>query len=288
MNLRALRVFVELMDEGTLTRAAGRMHLSQSAASRLLTLLEQELGAPLFVRERRRMRPTLAADALYPEAIRILGQVGALSGVVTQASAPAPLRVICQTRLVSGLAVPAIAELAAMRPDLRISLEAAPRRELARRLLAARHDVAIATLPVPVEGLSVEALGTLPLGILLPRTHPLATRPNLHMTDLADTPYIALDESTVVRRMVDGTDGAPIRPMIEASTGSAAYRLVANGLGFTVADRIAVEPELWERLTLVPWRNAPEITVGIATESSHASASEYRKILMRHIQMSGR
>ena len=263
MNLRALRVFVGIMDDGTLTRAAARMHLSQSAASRLLSILEDELDADLFVREKRRMRPTAAADALYPEAVRILGQVGALPDLVAGAAGASPLRVISQTRLVPGLVVPAIANLATERPELRISLETAPRRELARRLLAGQHDIAVATLPLPVDGFETEPLCSLPLGILLPRAHFLATKRTLRIEELSDVPYVALDQGTVVRRMVDAIGGLP-RPAVEVSTGSAAYRLVASGLGFSIADRLAVDPELWDQLTLVPLRDAPTMTVGVA------------------------
>lgn len=275
MNLRALRVFVGLMDDGTLTRSAGRMNLSQSAASRLLSVLEAELGAALFVREKRRMHPTPAADALYPEAVRILAQVGALPELVTRASAPPPLRVICQTRLVPGLAVPTLARFATSHAGHRVRLESAPRRELARRLLAGRHDVAIATVPLPIEGIETEPLGTLPLGFLMRSDHPLAGRQALEAADLAQTPYIALDESTVVRRMVDGANPSALpAPAIEVSTGSAAYRLVAEGLGFTIADSLAVDPELWKRLTLVPWRGAPNLTIGVARLNQTAPGTE--------------
>ena len=287
MNLRALRVFVGVVDDGTLTRAASRMHLSQSAASRLLSILEEELGAALFAREKRRMRPTAAAEALYPEAVRILGQVGALPELVAGASAPPPLRVICQTRLVPALAVPAIARMARSRPDLRIGLEAAPRRELARRLLAGRHDVAIATLPLPIEGVEARPLGSLPLDILLPREHPLASRAALASEDLAGVAYIALDESTVARRMADAAGALP-RPAIEVSSGSAAYRLVARGLGFAVADPIAVEPELWDRLALVPWRRAPAMTIGVADVGGDAATAEFAAILAELVRSVGR
>lgn len=274
MNLRALRVFVGVIDDGTLTRAASRMHLSQSAASRLLSILEDGLGTPLFVREKRRMHPTAAADALYPEAVRILAQVGALPELVARASAPPPLRVICQTRLVPGLVVPAIAKFAEAYPGHRVLLESAPRRELARRLLAGRHDVAVATVPLPVEGIKTDLLGSLPLGFLMRSDHPLAGRNELDAEDLADVPYIALDESTVVRRMVDGGDRSPLPPpAIEVSTGSAAYRLVAEGLGVTIADPLAVDPELWDRLALVPWRDAPRLTIGAARMSANIATS---------------
>ena len=104
----------------------------------------------------------------------------------------------------------------------------------------------------------------MPLGILLPRGHALAGASSLDLGDLSGTPYIALDETTVIRRMVDAAlaGDAPIAPAHECSTGSAAYRLVATGLGFTFADRVAVDPELWERVALVPWSRRIELPIG--------------------------
>lgn len=264
------------MDDGTLTRAAARMHLSQSAASRLLSLLEAELGAPLFLRERRRMVPLPAADALYPEAARLLAQADALHEVV-RSDRVSPLRVLCQTRLVPGLVVPAIARLAA-EGTVAVRLETAPRRELARRAVAGRYDVVIATHPAPVEGGNDLVLGAVPLGILLPKRHALAGADRLGISDMGDVPYIALDETTVVRRMLNEAARALPIPAIETSTGSAAYRLVAAGLGFTFADRLAVDPELWDRLALVPWDLGITVTIGL-TASDHALADAFIRTL---------
>ena len=272
VNLRALRVFVGLMDDGTLTRAAARMHLSQSAASRLLSLLEGELGAPLFLRERRRMVPLPAADALYPEAVRILAQTDALREVV-RSDRPAPLRILCQTRLVPGLVVPAIARFAEGGTRM-VRLETAPRRELARRALAGRHDIVVATSPAPVEGGHETTLATVPLGILLPRDHALAGADGLGVGEVGHLPYVALDETTVIRRVVGETVPSLPPPAIEVSTGSAAYRLVAAGLGFTFADRLAVEPELWDRVALVPWEAGVTVTIGAVRSGGDASPAD--------------
>ena len=269
MNLRALRVLVGLMDEGTLTRAAERMHLSQSAASRLLALLEEELGTPLFRRERRRMVPLPAADRLYPEAARLLAQADALRGIASS-DRRAPLRVLCQARLVPGLAVPAVGAFAAGGDPVR--LESAPRRELARRMLAGRHDVVISTLPAPEEGERTDALGALPLGFLLPAGHPLAGAGALDLGDLAGTAYVALDETTVIRRIVDAAAQCPT-PLIEVSMGAAAYRLVANGLGFTFADRLAVDPDLWPRVALVPWSRGVSVQLGVTLPEGRGDAA---------------
>lgn len=281
MNPRALRVFAGLMDHGTLTRAAEAMHLSQSAASRLLSLLETELGAALFRRERRRMVPTAAAEALHPEALRILAQLDALPEVV-RGGQPAALRVLCQTRLVPGLAVPAIAAMAkAGGPPVR--LEAAPRRELARRALAGRHDVVLATLPIPLPGRRETPLGTVPLGVLVPREDPLAAAETISTEDLADRPYVALDDTTVIRRMIDAGPHALPPPRLEVSTGAAAYRLVAEGLGFTFADRLAVEPELWDRVALRPWTARLDVAIGLVRTGGTGGAADLFEAELRRL-----
>ena len=266
MNLRALRVLVGVVEEGTLTRAAGRMNLSQSAASRLLSLLEDELGTPLFARERRSLVPTPHAEKLYLEAQRILAQIDALPDLVADGGRAATLHVLCQPRLVPGLVVPAVAAFATACPGTSVRLETASRRELSRRLHTGQHDLAVATLPLSVEAMSLAVLGSVRLSILLPVDHPKAGAASLDIADLESTPYIALDATTVIRHRIDDVlarNGVVLRPKHETSTGSAAYRLVAQGLGFTFADRVALDPGLEETTRLVPWNREVLVDLGV-------------------------
>jgi DNA-binding transcriptional LysR family regulator len=266
MNLRALKIFVGIMDAGTLTEAAAGAHLSQSAASRLLSLLEEELRAALFLREKRQLLPTAAAEALYPEALRILAQVGALPEVVSGAASGSALRVICHSRLAGGLVAPAVARFARLAPVRPVLLETAPRRELARRVLSGRYDIAVAALPLALGATVARPLATVRLCVVLPRSHALAQAVQLSLRDLAGVPYIALDETTAVRRAIDRAleaSGATQPPAFEVSTGLNAYRLVAAGLGFTFADPIALDPELRERLTLIPWDVEVRLDIGV-------------------------
>ena len=66
LDLNLLLVFDALMQEGNLTRAAQRLHLSQSTVSNALARLRQQLGEELFQRTARDMTPTARALALYP------------------------------------------------------------------------------------------------------------------------------------------------------------------------------------------------------------------------------
>src|SRR3984885_12697622 len=82
MELRHLEHFVAIAQEGSFTQAARRLHLSQSALSISIRALERDLGARLFDSTSHEVALSDAADALLPEARRILGCVdGARKGV---------------------------------------------------------------------------------------------------------------------------------------------------------------------------------------------------------------
>src|SRR5579875_64147 len=70
MNLRQCEVFRAVMEAGTVTAAAERLHVSQPAISKILAQLEQELGFRVFLRQRQRLLPTPEAQALYQEVRR--------------------------------------------------------------------------------------------------------------------------------------------------------------------------------------------------------------------------
>ncbi|WP_397378129.1 LysR family transcriptional regulator [Pseudomonas sp.] len=73
LDLNLLLVFDALMQEGNLTRAAERLHLSQSTVSNALARLRQQLGEELFLRTARGMTPTARAQALYVPVRQALG-----------------------------------------------------------------------------------------------------------------------------------------------------------------------------------------------------------------------
>ncbi|MFQ6550744.1 LysR family transcriptional regulator [Aestuariibius insulae] len=267
MNLRSLRVFVLIMDEGTLSRAADRMNLSHSAASRLIQILEEEFDVVLFLRDKKRLIPTLEAEQFYPEALRILSQVDDIPNVLAQARSgqQPPLRIICHSRIQNSLVLPAMFHMGEAFPNQALKLEIYPRRDLARRIAHLGYDIVISTLPLPLEGLKPETLGSTELAVAVSRHHPLAARASLSIKDLAGYSYVALDETTVIRQIVDrelARADMSINVTHEVSTSAAAYRLVYRGSGFTFADPIALDPELESEIRLIPWRPVARVDFG--------------------------
>ncbi|MGN0954480.1 LysR family transcriptional regulator, partial [Dialister sp.] len=72
MDLRQLRYFKTVIEEGTITGAARKLHISQPPLSSQMHLLEKELGTSLFERGARQVIPTEAGSRLYRYAVEML------------------------------------------------------------------------------------------------------------------------------------------------------------------------------------------------------------------------
>ncbi|MCY0855546.1 LysR family transcriptional regulator [Cupriavidus sp. D39] len=87
IELRRLRAFVVLAEEGHVTRAAERLGMQQPPLTRLLRGLEEELGVLLMRRLPRGVRPTEAGLALLEEARAVLARAEGVADVVRRAAA---------------------------------------------------------------------------------------------------------------------------------------------------------------------------------------------------------
>ena len=83
MDLRQLEIIRAIADTGSFTAAGGKLHVSQSAISRQILLLEEELGEPLFLRIGRQVRMTPAAESLVQLGQRVFQDVRDTVGAIT-------------------------------------------------------------------------------------------------------------------------------------------------------------------------------------------------------------
>lgn len=188
MDLRLLRYFVTVIDEGSISRAASRLQIAQSAVSRAMQTLEANLGVRLLVRTSRSAKPTDAGSILADEARALLERVnamaertrtaGSLSRHVRCATAPGDAHLAVElTAAFRGLSEGVSAEVVAGNPGT-----------LLGTLRAGDCDAALIRGPFDSRGLDRELVYTEPRVALLARQHPLAEEPRLHISQLHSEP----------------------------------------------------------------------------------------------------
>jgi DNA-binding transcriptional LysR family regulator len=149
---RDLRYFVAVAAELHFTRAAERLYVSQPALSKQIRMLERQLGADLFERDRQQVSLTKAGEALLPHARRVLAEWDAAARAVEEAKAAqrATLTVGISTSPARGGLLPAIrSRFTASRPDASVTVREFPWDDPTAGLASEASDVAFIWLPVP-------------------------------------------------------------------------------------------------------------------------------------------
>lgn len=236
LELREMEVFRRVMELGSVTAAAAALNVSQPAITRMLQKTEQRLGFALFLREKRRLRPTAEAQLLLPEllgAFSAIGQVQRLAAELREGRAGI-LAIATIPALAASLLPQAIQRFRARRPEASVTLQTFGAHEVIQRVAAQRDDLGFIIGPAGHEALLVTDLRMSELTCVLPPGHPLAARPSLGPAELAGVPIICPGRHLVLGEQLArafAEANLPFRIAIEVSHTEAACALVRAGAG---------------------------------------------------------
>jgi len=237
MELRQLEYFVAVAEEANFTRAAERVHISQSGVSAQVRQLERELGHALLDRSGRSVRLTEVGAAVLPHAQAALDAVANARLAVDQLAGL--VRGHVTVGMVSGCALPTLAELLAefhdRHPGVAITLTEAGSDHLVEMLHDGRIDLAlIGSAGPPTPGLEGSVILDEPLVAAVTADDRLAARKSIGIDALRDRAMICLPRGTGVRTALDaGCAAVGFKPRIvlEASALPMVAQLAALGLG---------------------------------------------------------
>jgi len=241
MNIKGLRAFTRIMAMGTLSAAAESMHISESALSRQLSLLEAELGLKLFSREKRRLIPTEEGEAFFREAERILNSIEQIPNIVNEIKREPRrrLRIIVMPRMAETIAVPAVAQFLEEQPGVEMIFEVQPRRFLERWVASQQFDVGLGALPTRHSAIETERICSVPAVAVLHPDHALASRRSLRVEELTGERFIVMPQSTLlgsqVARIFDDAGIEPKSP-IQVSQTMLCCNFAASGFGVAITD----------------------------------------------------
>lgn len=193
MDYKQLQCFLKVCEAGSINKAAEQLFLSQQALSKSMRNLEQELGVSLLVRTPGGVRLTPAGELLQQRAAAYLEDHDDIIRQLRQIHAGPQLRIGFFMGLLQELPPHFFAGFMDAHPEVQFHFHSYTDNETSRSYQNYGCDLVITTSPL-TSGTFVElARLQTPIGIMLARTHPLASRPQLCLRDLADTPLITLN-----------------------------------------------------------------------------------------------
>ncbi|ODP34174.1 LysR family transcriptional regulator [Pandoraea sp. ISTKB] len=257
MELRQLRHFIAVAEEGNFTRAAQRCHIVQSALSTSIRSLEDELGAKLFVRTTRHVSLSAAGQAFLDQVRRALDVLDRASGDV------ADIHAIRKGRLSIGTvqSLPPFLDLSNLMsrfyeryPQIEIRLVQGGAHDLNDKIAAREIDLAILPIEERSEKLTSHIVACDDMVLACGHRHSLAARRNVQLAQLADESFVDFVPGHGTRRLVDrGFAEADVRRRVAFEIGDldTLMSLVEQGLGVALLPADLVSRRA-ERLVQVP------------------------------------
>jgi DNA-binding transcriptional LysR family regulator len=205
MDLRQLEIVQAVAETGSFTGAGRKLHVSQSAISRQILLLEDELHEPLFLRNGRRIRITPAGDALLGLSRRVFTDVKETVTLIGESR-----QVLTGSlRLAGGMTVclyifpVLLKEFRRLHPKVDVKLITGSSQRLLQELRAGAADLGFLTLPVnEPDIIAVPAMEEELLVVTHP-SHPLAKNRRIVSQDLVRQPFVLFESGSNTRRLID-------------------------------------------------------------------------------------
>src|SRR5919106_3624435 len=144
VDLRQLEIIRAIAETGSFTAAGHKLHVSQSAISRQILLLEEELKEPVFLRVGRRIRITPAGESLLQLSNRVFQDLNdTIAGISdSQESLTGPLRLVGGMTVCLYVFPPLLAEIKRQHPDVELKLITGSAERLVQHLRAGTGDLA--------------------------------------------------------------------------------------------------------------------------------------------------
>ena len=245
-DLTTLKLFVSVIEHGSIAKAARREHIVASAASKRIGDLEAGLGVALLVRQHAGVVPTAAGEALARHAREVIKTLDQIPGALTTLAADdqPDIRMLANQ---TGVVVVAadLANYIARRPGARIRLEEGQSLPIIESVARGSADIGIIGHFQPTDRLHVVPYRSIPLMLVVPASHPLAGREALSFAEALEFDLITLVQGTAIRGWaLAAAARIPCEPKftMQVQSYEVMRAMVQAGLGIAVMPAANIQP----------------------------------------------
>lgn len=234
-----LRLFVAVMEESAIARAAAREHIAPSAASRRLAELEEQLQVELFTRSNRGSTPTAAAYALLNMARGVLNE---LDGIATQMrdygkGLRGHVRVMANISAITQFLPPQLQRFLAQHPHVDVRLQERVSTEIARAVADNEADIGILNAGSYGEKIHLRPYRQDRLTVVVPHGHALVRRRSVRLAELVQFDWVGMHAGSALNHLVTrvaADAGLQLRLRMKVTGYDALCLMVASGLGIGI------------------------------------------------------
>lgn len=256
----AVRYFLEVVRQGSITKAAEKLNVASSAVSRQIARLEDELDTPLFDRRARGTVPNAAGELLASYALRMQLETDRIGNelLALKGLRRGEVKVACTTGFSIHFLPHLIARFRRQHAGIHFHLSVGSSSDVANRILEGEADVGITFTLSATRGIKVQYSQAAPVFAIMLPTHALASSPQVTLSDLAAYPLALSAKKIAMRQMIDlscARKHLVIDPVLTSDSLEAMINFVLAEGGIAFSAELPVRHLLREgRIKAVPIR----------------------------------
>jgi DNA-binding transcriptional LysR family regulator len=248
LSMRALECLVTIVEQGSLTKAAAALHMSQSALSHQIAAIERELGTPVVERLPRGIRPTAAGLAAVAEARIAVAAAdrAVMAGRRVAAGSGGRIRIACAETMTAWVLVPVLRSWRRRVPDVELDLkEYTSADRMLDVLLRGEADIVVGPPPTLTDE-HIEVLGSEEIVVVAGPEHRFSKMDAVPLAELSAEPLVHYNPDNGNALWLDqfAAQRGVVLPQPTLRTGSprTAAQLAAAGMGVAVVPFSALTP----------------------------------------------
>ena len=245
MDIRQFEMFQAIVDTGSFTRAGEKLCVSQSAISRQIKLLEEELGDQVFKRIHRKIYLTPTGEVLLHYTRKIFNEIRLMTSEISDLThlRRGYLRLAGGMSICTYLFPSLVKEYQQRYPNVELTIATGTNDEILRLLKTNQVDLALLSLPFQDEDLEIYPALTEEMVLVMEDQHPLSTRDRITFKDLTPYTFIHFERGSNTRKLLDEIfqeEKLHFSNNMELENVEITKPLVAIGLGISIIPYPAV------------------------------------------------
>ncbi|HBV5773032.1 TPA: LysR family transcriptional regulator [Klebsiella pneumoniae] len=246
LDLADLRLFIAIVDTGSITGGAANAHLALASASERLRKMEAEIGVPLLHRHARGVTMTEAGEVLARHARPLLAQQQRLRQAMHAFACGqrGTLRLFANTSAMSAFLPGKLAAWMAAHPAVQIETEERTSADIVSCILAGVAQAGVVSDAVDPGPLRLDPVADDPLVLIVPPARPLAEKQEVAFAAVLNEPLVALYQTSALQQHIEqhvAELGQALNVRVRMSHFAGLCEMVAHGAGGAILPRVIAE-----------------------------------------------